>query len=112
MKDLPVLLIDNRSAFCSKTMQLIYRSGGYDKFNFLSIYSEESKLLLNQYGLTTNGEQLLVLVENEELYTKSGAVLQAARKLKGIVPMLYWFIIVPQKYRDSFYDKLSGKPDN
>lgn len=108
MEDMPVLLIDNKNPFCSKTMQLIFKSGGYNKFNFLSIYSEESKELLSEYGIATNGEKLLVLFEKGKVFMKSGALLQAARKLNGFMPLIYWFAIIPQRIRDSLYDKISG----
>lgn len=108
MNDLPVLLIDNRSPFCSKTMRIIFKNGGYNKFNFISIYSEESKKLLLHYGIATSGEKLMVLCEKGQVFMKSGALLQAARKLNGIKSMLYWFIILPQRMRDSLYDWLSG----
>lgn len=109
MKDMPVLLIDNRNPFCSKTMQLIFKRGGYNKFNFLSIYSEESKKLLSDYGIVTNGEKLMVLCEKGKIFLKSGALLQAARRLNGLMPVVYWFFIIPGKIRDSLYDRLSGK---
>lgn len=108
MNDMPILLIDNKSPFCSKTMQLIFRRGGYNKFNFLSIYSEESKQLLTEYGIATNGEKLMVLCEKGKVFIKSGALLQVARKLNGFMPLIYWFAIIPQKIRDFFYDRISG----
>ncbi len=112
MNDLPVLLIDNRSPFCSKTMRIIFKNGGCDKFNFISIYSDESKKLLLQYGIITSGEKLMVFCEKGKIFVKSGALLQVARKLNGIKSMLYWFIIIPQKTRDSIYDRLSHNSTN
>lgn len=108
MKDMPVLLIDNKSPFCSKTMQLIFKSGGYNKFNFLSIYSEESKKILSENGITTNGEKLMVLCEKGKVFIKSGAFLQAVRKLNGFLPLIYWLTVIPEKIRDALYDKLSN----
>lgn len=108
MEEVPVLLIDNKSPFCSKTMQLIFKSGGYNKFNFLSIHSEESKKLLLQYGIVTTGEKLMVLCERGNVFVKSGALLQATRKLSGLKSIFYMFILIPQKIRDSIYDRLSG----
>lgn len=108
MEEVPVLLIDNKCPFCSKSMQLIYQSGGYNKFNFLSIYSEESRQLLSNYGIETTGERLMVLCERGKVFIKSGALLQAVRKLKGMKSMLFWFIIIPQRIRDALYDRLSG----
>ncbi len=109
MEEVPVLLIDNKSPFCSRTMQLIFKSGGYNKFNFLSIHSEESKILLSQYGIDPTGEKLMVLCERGKVFVKSGALLQAARSLNGLKSMLYWFILIPQKIRDSLYDRLSDR---
>ena len=108
MKEMPVLLIDNKSPFCSKTMQLIFESGGYNKFNFLSIYSEESKELLSQYGIASSGEKLMVLCEKGKVFMKSGALLQATRKLNGFMPFFYWFRIIPQKFKDYLYDIITG----
>ncbi len=108
MKELPVLLIDNKNSFCSKTMRIIYRYGGYDKFIFLSIYSNESKNLLSEYGLSPNAENLTVLLEKGKVFIKSGAILQAARKLNGGIQLFYGLNLIPASVRDFFYDKISG----
>lgn len=106
------MLIDNRNPFCCKTMRLIFRRGGYNKFNFLSIYSEESKKLLSEFGIITNGEKLMVLCDKGKVFVKSGALLQAARKLNGLMPLIYWLTIVPRKIRDSLYDRASENSPN
>lgn len=108
MYKIPILLIDNKSPFCSKTMRMIYKNGGYNKFIFLSIYSSESKDLLSRHGLSPDGERLLVLLEKGKVFMKSGAFLRATRKLNGGIPLFYGFSLIPKKARDFIFDKIAS----
>ena len=107
MKEKPTLLIDNECPFCSKTMYYVSKRGGENKFNFLSLYSEEGRKILSENGFQENYNKSVVLVEDGEVYTKSDAALKVTRKLNGIFPVFYWFKIIPKTVRDSVYEFIS-----
>lgn|SRR5690606_23017076 len=108
MYQMPVLLIDNKSSFGSRTMRIIYRHGGYDKFVFLSIYSEESRNLLMMHGFTQSNEKLMVLLDKGRVFIKSEAILRVSKKLNGAIPLLYTFFLIPGIIRDYVYDKIAN----
>ena len=43
------------------------------------------------------------LIENSKFYTESSAALRIAKRLNGLWPLLYIFIIVPKFIRNSVY---------
>lgn len=45
-----------------------------------------------------------ILVENGKMYQRSTAALRVARRLRGLWPMLYMFIIVPAFIRNVAYN--------
>lgn len=100
----PIILIDSKCSFCSKTGQFIARKGGENKFQFHSLYSEEGKKQLLKYGLPKDYRDSVVLIENETVFLKSDAVLKISQKLNGIYPFFSRFNFIPQKIRDSIYD--------
>jgi predicted DCC family thiol-disulfide oxidoreductase YuxK len=100
----PIILIDSKCSFCSKTGQFIARKGGENKFQFLSLYSEEGKKQLLKYGLPEDYRDSVVLIENDSVFLKSDAVLKISKKLNSIYPFFSQFKFIPQKIRDSIYD--------
>jgi predicted DCC family thiol-disulfide oxidoreductase YuxK len=99
-----VVLIDSQCTLCSRSAAFIVRHGGEKKFGFLSLYSDEGKAMLEKKGLSGDYIESIVLIEAEEVYLKSDAVLHIARKLNGLFPLLFVLKIFPRKFRDWLYD--------
>ena len=49
----------------------------------------------------------IVLIEGEKMYCKSTAALRIARRMDGLWPMFYVFIIIPKPIRDLLYDLIA-----
>lgn len=103
----PVLLVDSDCKFCSKSVQFIIRHGGEDKYHFYSLNSKEGRKILQKYDFPEDYNKSIVLIENEKTYIKSDAALKVAKNLNGIIPVVYWFRIVPKKIRDAVYNFVS-----
>ncbi len=73
---------------------------------FASLQSSEAKKLLSDLHFTIDGSSF-ILIENNVVYERSTAALRIARKLKGLWPLLYMFMIVPKFIRDSVYNFIS-----
>lgn len=54
--------------------------------------------------LNFNDLGTIILLENGKLYKRSTAALCIAKKLNGLWPLLYGFIVVPSFIRNSIYD--------
>ena len=71
---------------------------------FTSLQSDTGKKLLAQYDLPLNELNSFILIENNKAYTRSSGALRVIKKLKGLWPLLYGFIIVPKFIRDGVYN--------
>ncbi|MNH33306.1 hypothetical protein D3C79_938090 [compost metagenome] len=51
----------------------------------------------------------VVLVQDGQYYTKSEAALRVSRRLGGLWPLLYAFILIPSVLRDPIYDWVANR---
>lgn len=59
--------------------------------------------VLKKYGLPQNEFNSFMLLENDQLYTKSSGALRMLKHLGGGWGLLYAFMIVPKFIRDAVY---------
>ena len=97
-----IIFFDGDCNFCNKSVQFIIKRDRKGLFRFTSLQSEIAKSLLTAYPHTSPLDSI-VLIENEQLFIESTAVLRICRKLDGLWKGLYIFIIVPKPIRDWFY---------
>lgn len=97
MKKKPVLLIDNTSPVSCSFMRFIINSGGLDVFSFLSIRSEEGKVLMAQHEVTNSERKVLILLEDGKIFTDTIAFIKSASKISGFIPLVYWYAYMPGK---------------
>jgi predicted DCC family thiol-disulfide oxidoreductase YuxK len=105
--DHPVILFDGVCNLCNSSVQFIITHDPRGRFRFSALQSEFGQSQLTRYGL--NKERLLsvVLLINNKAHDKSRAALEIARRLSGLWPLMYTFIIVPPFIRDFVYDWIS-----
>ena len=99
-----LLLFDGVCNLCNSSVQFILLRDKKDRFRFASLQSDYGQDLLREHNLPTETFNSLVLVENGKVYKKSTAALRIARKLKGLWPLLFAFIIIPPFIRNFVYD--------
>lgn len=101
-----IVLIDDTCTFCNRSVAFIINHGGGDTFDFISLYEKKGKNHLKNSGLPENYDASVVLIDTKQdmAYIKSGAVLRIARRLKGLWPVFYAFLIIPRFIRDAVYD--------
>ena len=102
--DGPVVLFDGVCNLCNGAVNFIIDRDKQQQFRFASLQSEAGEKLLKQYALPNIYLRSLVLVERQKVFTKSTAALKIARRLDGLWPLCYIFIIFPPVIRDFFYD--------
>ncbi len=107
MKEGPVILFDGVCNLCNGSVQYVIRHDRDALFKFASLQSDSGQQLLHKYQLPLNNFNSFVLIEEEKIYTRSTAALRVARKLSGMVKLLYGFIIVPAFIRDTVYDLIA-----
>jgi predicted DCC family thiol-disulfide oxidoreductase YuxK len=102
-----LILFDGVCNLCNSSVQFILLRDPKDHFRFASLQSDYGQSILKQHNLPTDKFNSLALIENGKLYQRSTGALRIARRLKGLWPMLYAFIIVPPFIRNFVYDLIA-----
>ncbi|MBI2487857.1 MAG: thiol-disulfide oxidoreductase DCC family protein [Deltaproteobacteria bacterium] len=99
-----IILFDGVCNLCSGIVLFTIRRDPQGIFKYAPLQSETGKSLLKQFGLPIDDFDSFVLVEGNKYYQKSTAVLRVAKRIRGLWPLIYLFIIVPRPIRDFIYD--------
>ena len=102
-----IVLFDGFCNFCSSSVRFIIPRDKNRRFSFAAAQTETGLALQSRYQLGTLASHSLVLIRKDRVYSKSGAALEIARKLRGLWPVFYVLILLPPFFRDFFYDLLA-----
>ena len=103
----PVVLFDGVCNLCTASVQFVIRHDKKKLFRFAALQSTTGQALLEQNNLPGTTFNSFVLIENNKVYTRSSAALRLSRRLNGILPLLYGFMIVPKFIRDGVYNLIA-----
>jgi predicted DCC family thiol-disulfide oxidoreductase YuxK len=109
MNDLshPVILFDGICNLCNRSVQLVIKHDKKRLFRFASLQSSFGESVLKRYNLPADTFNSFILLVNNKIYTRSTAALLVAKRLSGLIKLLYGFIIVPKFIRDFVYDVIA-----
>jgi predicted DCC family thiol-disulfide oxidoreductase YuxK len=96
-----IILFDGICNLCSFSVQFIIARDPKAYFHFAAIDSDLGQKLLKEYGL--EGVDSLILIENNQAYIYSDAVLQIAKGLSSWHRHFYVFRFLPRGFRDAVY---------
>lgn len=99
-----VIFFDGICNLCNASVQFAIERDKKNLFKFTALQGEYAKAVLPKFNVDLSQLNSIILLEDGQLYTKSTAALKIARKLNGLWPALYVFILVPKFIRDWFYD--------
>ncbi len=99
-----VIFFDGVCNLCNSSVQFVIEHDQKNQFKFTALQGDYAKEILPKFNADLEKLDTILLLENGRLYTKSSAALRVARKLNGVIPLLYTFIIVPKFMRDWVYD--------
>jgi predicted DCC family thiol-disulfide oxidoreductase YuxK len=99
-----VIFFDGVCNLCNASVQFAVERDKKNLFKFTALQGEYAKVVLPKFNADLNQLNSIILLEDGQLYTKSTAALKIARKLNGLWPTIYLFILVPKFIRDWFYD--------
>ena len=102
--DQPIILFDGVCNLCNRAVQFIIKHDKKNIFRFASLQSETGQKLLSEYNLPLNEFNSFILIENGKAYSRSTGALHVVKKLNGMLPWLYTFIIIPKTLRNSIYN--------
>lgn len=99
-----VIFFDGLCNLCNGAVQFVIRRDSHHHFKFASLQSDFAQQTLSQFHIEPKQGDSFVLLMNGKIYERSTAALQVAKKLNGLWPMLYGFIIIPKLIRDAVYN--------
>lgn len=99
-----LILFDGVCNFCCFWVQFLIRRDPDKRFRFAPLQSAVGQETLRDLGLSADNLTTMILVEGDRHYVKSSAALRIARRMKGLWPPLFVFIVIPAAIRDFFYD--------
>ncbi len=97
-----IVLFDGVCNLCSWSVNFIIARDSRAYFRFASLQSDYGRRRLNELGMTTDVDSI-VLIENGIGYCESTAALRIARRLNGLWGGLYVFSVLPRFLRDRVY---------
>jgi predicted DCC family thiol-disulfide oxidoreductase YuxK len=105
--DHPVILFDGVCNLCNSSVQFVINHDPRARFRFAALQSDFARQQLTLHKF--NNEKLLsvVLLVDGKAYDRSRAALEIARRLNGLWPLMYAFIVVPPFIRNFIYDWIS-----
>ena len=99
-----IILFDGVCNLCNAAVQFVIRHDKKKRFVFASLQSETGCRLLSEHGLPPGNLGSFILIEHNIVYSRSSAALRVAKKLNGIWPVLFVFIMIPPFIRNGIYD--------
>lgn len=98
-----IVLFDGTCNLCNGSVRFIQRHDSGNQFRFVPSQTPEGQALATKLGFTGPTPGSIVLIDGDRHYTRSTASLQIARRLKGLWPLLYGFVLIPRPIRDGVY---------
>ncbi len=104
-----IILFDGLCNLCNSSVQFVIKHDPKAVYRFASLQSEVGQKLLldNGISITNNDLSSFILLENNIVFTESTAALRVARNLNGLLPLLYFAIIIPLLIRNAVYKFIS-----
>lgn len=99
-----IVLFDGVCNLCNTAVDFIIKRDKHSSFKFGALQDQSLKRLFNSYRIKEDYLDSLILIRSDKVYYRSRAALEITKKLSGLWPLLYGFIIVPAFLRDPIYD--------
>lgn len=100
-----IILFDGVCNLCNAAVTFVIKKDKKDQFYFASLQNQVGKSLLDHYTIDpAKTDSIILITTDKKVYTKSTAALYIARDLGGWIKALYFFIGIPQFFRDKIYD--------
>ena len=100
----PIVIFDGDCAFCNKSVLFILKKDKTQSIQVCSNQSKKGKELIKKHNIKANINSTIIYILDNQILYKSTAALTISKRLKGLLPGFFFFIIVPKFIRDGVYD--------
>ncbi|CAM1371431.1 thiol-disulfide oxidoreductase DCC family protein [Tenacibaculum xiamenense] len=97
-----IILFDGVCNLCNVTINFIIKKDENNEFKFSSLQSSFSRKYLEANNVNSESFSTIMLIENDQVYTKSTAILMIFKFLRGYHWMKY-LLHIPKFIRDAIY---------
>lgn len=102
-----VIFFDGYCNLCNGAVQFTIERDMQNIFHFASLQSEYAAQKIAPFNIAPENLESFILLEDGKVYLRSAAALRVAKRLNGLWPLLYVFIIVPRFIRDAVYNYIA-----
>lgn len=99
----PLVLFDGVCNFCNGSVNFIIKRDPRAIFRFAALQSEAGRKMLEECGVSPDGIESVVLIEDGRLFEASTASLRIAKRLGAPWSWTYALILIPKFVRDGLY---------
>jgi len=99
----PILLFDGVCNLCNGTIQFVVRNDPEGTFRFAPLQSDAGQALLDDADVEVDPVESFVMVDGDDAYVRSEAVLRTASRLGLPWSLARAFLYVPRVVRDAVY---------
>jgi len=103
-----LVLFDGVCNLCNGSVLFILKRDPGQVFLFSALQSKFAHEQLVARGLDPDKLHSIIVLDGEKVYQRSRAALEIARRLSGLWPILYIFIVIPPFIRNWIYDLIAA----
>ena len=104
-----ILMFDGLCNLCNSSVQFVIKRDLKKKIVFSSLQSEIAQDFLSTQNDSLKNCDSVILIDKNNIYTKSSAAIKVSQSLKGLWFMMSIFIILPKPIRDYVYDVIASR---
>ncbi len=104
MQEHRIILFDGVCQFCNSVVHFVIRNDKRQLFRFAPLQSAAGSQLLKKFDLSTEKFDSFILIEGDQVYTKSTAAIRVLKQLPFPFAAAVVFTIVPLFLRNAVYD--------
>ena len=90
-----IILFDGVCNLCNGAVNFVIKRDPGNVFKFAPLQEKQGALLLKTHAIDIQKLDSIVLIENENVYTKSSAALRISRKMSNLWPLFLYFSSYP-----------------
>ncbi len=102
-----ILIFDGVCNLCNTLVMFIIRHDRFAKIRFTPSQSNNGQLLLERFKVPDISKESVIFIRNNQLFLRSSAILHVMKELGGVWRLFYLFIILPESFRDLFYNQVA-----
>jgi predicted DCC family thiol-disulfide oxidoreductase YuxK len=102
-----IILFDGVCNFCNASINFVIDRDSKGIFKFAALQSEVGQEILRKFSLKTQDFDSIIAIDGDNVFQKSDAALEIARRMDGLWKLCYVFKVIPSFLRNPIYDLIA-----